>query len=63
MTKKLGRPIIYNDPYHTKWRTDQTNYNHELYAICKEFNCTMKQARVIRRKRKAEQELKKFEEG
>ena len=71
MTKrKVGRPIIYTDPYHAKWRHDQTSYNRELVAICKEFpNLTLKQARVIRRKRKAqrvqrkaEQELKEFKE-
>ena len=63
MTKKEGgRPIKYHDTYHKKWREDQTAYNHELYAICKEFDCSMKEARVIRRRRLAERDLKALQE-
>ncbi len=62
MTKKVGRPIEFTDVYHTKWRHDQTAYNHELYAICREFDCSMKEARIIRRQRKAERELKELQQ-
>ena len=58
MTKKKGRPIEFHDPLHKKWREDMAAHNHKLYAICKEFSCSLKLARVILRKRKAEQELK-----
>ena len=55
--------IKFKDALHTKWRTDQTNYNHELYAICKEFpGITLKQARKIRMQRKTELKAKRLQQ-
>jgi hypothetical protein len=62
MEKKKGRPVEYRDTYHEKWREKQTAYNHEVATICKEFGCSIKRARLIRKQRKAKQELENYKE-